>query len=367
MHVVVYTDSAGVGGAEISLGHLIATASSAIEITVVGVSSTVVAAIASGRPQARRMVLPGTGVSAFWTHRRTFQHLRPDLVHVNLCTPWAGAVGLSAALSLPQARVVRVDQLPLRTTDLLTWLRTRMLCLRVDAHVAVGQACGRHLEDFYALGRGTVRSIPNGVPDLEPLGNSTPISRGEALQIGSIGRLDPMKGHDLLLRAIARVDRTQLTIVGEGAYRSQLEQLAAELGLGDRVQMPGWIDRPRHHLPTFDVIAQPSRSEGYPLAIVEAMLAARPVIATRVGSVPEAITDGKTGLLINKDDVEGLAQALRLLRDQPDLRLRLGQQARAIAAKHFTAEQMTAQYEDLWYRVLTHPRQPRLRVARPPD
>jgi len=367
MHVVVYTDSAGVGGAEISLGHLIATASRAIEITVVGVNPTVVDAIARGRPQAQRIVLPGSGLSAFWTHRRTFQRLRPDVVHVNLCTPWAGAVGLSAALSLPDVRVVRVDQLPLRTTDLLTWLRTRMLCLRVDAHVAVGRVCGRHLEDFYALGRGTVLAIPNGVPDLEPLGNSTPISRGEDLQIGSIGRLDPMKGHDLLLRAIARVERTRLTIVGEGAYRSQLEQMAAELGLGDRVQMPGWIERPQHHLPTFDVIAQPSRSEGFPLAMVEAMLAARPVIATRVGSVPEAITDGKTGLLIEKDDVESLVQALRRLRDQPDFRLQLGQQARAIAASSFTAEQMTAQYEHLWQRVLTQPRQPRLRVARPRD
>ncbi|GAB4372221.1 MAG: hypothetical protein Kow00121_14380 [Elainellaceae cyanobacterium] len=368
MHVVVYTDSAGVGGAEISLGHLVTTTSADTKITIVGVNSAVLEAIAKGRPQARQILLPATGINAVWKHIQTFHQLNPDIVHINLCTPWAGAIALFAALTLPKARVVRVDQLPLRTTDLVIWLRTRLLSLRVDAHVAVGQACGRHMEDFYALGRGTVLSIPNGVPDVEhpPTVTPTPLS-DKTLHVGSIGRLDPMKGHDTLLQAIARVEHTKLTILGEGAYRSQLEQLAEELGIGDRVAMPGWIDNPRLYLTSFDVIAQPSRSEGFPLSIVEAMLASRPVVATKVGSVAEAITDRQTGFLVDKDDVEALTTALCKLRDNPDLRLELGQQARAIAASQFTVEYMTAQYEELWQKLVQRPRNPRLWVSRPRD
>lgn len=379
MHVLAYTDSAGIGGAEISLGHLVATASPDIHFTVVGMHSAVVDAIAQRRTKTPQYVLPAQGLPALRSHLKTFHSLQPDIVHLNLCTPWAGAIGLFAALSMPKARVVRVDQLPLRTTDLITWLRTRSLSLRVDAHVAVGQACGRIMEDFYALGRRTVQSIPNGVPDLGPsdpvYSPTTPqaieggfkVETERWFHIGSVGRLDPMKGHDVLLRAIAQVEGTKLVIVGDGAYRSELEQLAATLGVADRLLLPGWVDQPRHYLPTFDVVVQPSRSEGFPLTIVEAMLAARPVIATRVGSVAEAITHEQTGLLIDKDDVDGLVTALCYLRDRPHLRQQLGQQARAIALDRFTVQAMTTQYEELWRSLLTTPRKPRFRIPQPKE
>ncbi|MGF1497592.1 MAG: glycosyltransferase [Elainellaceae cyanobacterium] len=369
MHVLVYTDSAGVGGAEISLGHLVTNASSDVTLTVVGVSPPVVEAIAKGRPQAQSHVLPAAGLAAWRSHLTTFRRLRPDIVHINLCTPWAGAVGLAAALSLPQARVLRVDQLPLRTTHLPTWLRTRSLSLRVDAHVAVGQACSRRMEDFYALGRHTVQSIPNGVPevDLKPLAIAPLAKFGQehGFRIGSIGRLDPMKGHDILLRAVAHMDTAHVTILGDGAYRGTLEQLAAELGIAHQIALPGWVDQPRPYLPTFDVFAQPSRSEGFPLTVVEAMLAARPIVATRVGSVAEAIAPDETGLLIEKDDVAALAAALGRLQRYPVLAQRLGQQARAFALRHFTVESMVAQYERLWDQLLSQGRTRRLWVEQP--
>ncbi|MEB3357762.1 MAG: glycosyltransferase [Synechococcales bacterium] len=370
MHVLVYTDSAGIGGAEISLGHLVANASPEITVMVVGVSAPVVNAIAKGRPQAQSYVLPAAGWGAWRSHLATFHRLQPDLVHINLCTPWAGATGLMAALTLPRSRVVRVDQLPLRTTHLPTWLRTRSLSLRVDAHVAVGQACSRKMEDFYALGRHTVISIPNGVPDvdLESLGAPSPqFSEKKGFHIGSIGRLDPMKGHDILLRAVAQLDSAQVTILGEGAYRGALEQLAADLGMVHQVTLPGWVDAPRPYLSTFDVVAQPSRSEGFPLTVVEAMLAARPIVATRVGSMAEAIAPGETGLLVEKDDASGLAAALHQLQHYPRFAQRLGQQARAFALRHFTVQSMVAQYEHLWGQLLSQGRVRRLWVGQPQE
>jgi glycosyltransferase involved in cell wall biosynthesis len=364
LRVVAYTDARGMGGAEFSLGHLVAAVSPDIAVTVLGVAENVVGAIARQRPGAEAIVLPG--VPSLAAHLATLHRLRPDIVHLNLCTPWAGATGLAAALTLPQARVVRVDQLPLRTTDAVQLWRTRALSLRVDAHVAVGVASARRMEDFYALGRHTVRSVPNGVPDRVPQ-TQTVAPQSAQLRIASVGRLDAMKAHDVLLRAIAQVDDTHLTIWGDGAERSALETLALDLGLGDRVALPGWVDDPSEQLPDVDVFVLPSRSEGFPLAIVEAMLAARPVIATRVGSVAEAVLEGETGLLVEKDDVAGLANALRRLKDDAALRDRLGQQGRAIAAAEFTAQVMAQRYEQLWRELVARPRSPRLRVSRPRD
>jgi glycosyltransferase involved in cell wall biosynthesis len=366
-HVLVYTDAAGVGGAEISLGHLVTTASDSIKITVAGVSQLVVDAIAYRRPQASRIVLPATGVHAFSAHWLTFQRLKPDIIHCNLCTPWACATGLTAALTLPEVRVVRVDQLPLRTTAAIALWRTRALSLRVDAHVAVGEASARRMEDFYALGRDTVISIPNGVPDL-PGDPKPPVTRPVGqLVVGSIGRLDAMKAHDVLLQAIAQVEGVKVTILGEGEQRTALETLATKLGVSDRLSLPGWVDNPRAYLPEFDVLAMPSRSEGFPLAMVEAMLAARPIIATRVGSMPEAVIPEKTGILVEKNDVAGLANALRLLRDNPLLRLQLGKQAREMAVSRFTVNSMTKSYEQLWRNLLLTAQSPRFRVSRPKD
>lgn len=366
LRVIVYTDSAGIGGAEISLGHLVATVSHNVDITVVGVSQTVVNFVADRRPQTARIILPERGIRSVLSHLFAFQQLHPDIIHVNLCTPWAGAIGLTAALLLPNVRVVRVDQLPLRTTDAVMLWRTRALSLRTDAHVAVGEASARRMEDFYALGRNSVISIPNGVPDLADI-PPFPSQSSKTMVVGSIGRLDAMKAHDVLLRAVAHVEGVHVVILGEGEQRSALEVLADELGIRDRVELPGWVSQPRSHLSRFDVVVLPSRSEGFPLAMVEAMLSARPVIATRVGSMPEAIINGQTGILIEKNDVTGLAKALCDLRDNPLQRIHLGKQAREMAIAHFTVEAMTALYQQLWLKLPTSPRAPRLHVLRPKD
>lgn len=365
-HIVVYTDSAGIGGAEISLSHLVATTSPQFKITVVGVSKTVVSAIADRRTEATQIVLSNQVIFSFLSHYFTFQRLQPDLIHINLCTPWAGAIGLTAALLLPRVRVVRVDQLPLRTTDTIELWRTRALSLRVDAHVAVGEASARRMEDFYALGRNSVISIPNGVPDrgiVPPLQNQ---QLGQ-LVVGSIGRLDAMKAHDVLLRAIAPLEGVQVVILGEGEQRQALEKLATELNIADRVSLVGWVDDPHSYLSQFDVVALPSRSEGFPLAMVEAMLAARPVVATRVGSMPEAVINNQTGILIEKNDVVGLTNALLTLRDNPLQRMQMGKQAREMAIQFFTVKSMTTSYENLWQALLQHARRPRFNIPRPKD
>jgi glycosyltransferase involved in cell wall biosynthesis len=120
-------------------------------------------------------------------------------------------------------------------------------------------------------------------------------------------------------------------------------------------------------LQQYNLFVLPSRSEGFPLAIVEAMLAAHSVIATRVGSIAEAVIPNETDILIEKDDVAGLVAALCRLRDDAALRERLGQQGRALAIARFAALQMAQRYEEIWQTVVSMPRSLRLYVPRPHD
>jgi glycosyltransferase involved in cell wall biosynthesis len=249
--------------------------------------------------------------------------------------------------------------------QLPVWLRTRTLLRRLDAHVAVGEASCRRTEDFYALGRGSVVSVPNCVPDAWTEGPPPRPSCAGPLVVGSLGRLDAMKGYDVLLHALARLPGVRAVVVGEGAARPELERLAAELGVADRVELPGWAHDPTTVLRGFDVFCLPSRSEGFPLSIVEAMLAALPVVATRVGSVAELVADGLTGAVVERDDVDGLVAALATFRDDAGLRARYGDAGRERALASYTVDHMARAYERLWSQVVAAPRRSRLRPPPP--
>jgi glycosyltransferase involved in cell wall biosynthesis len=186
---------------------------------------------------------------------------------------------------------------------------------------------------------------------------------GEAapVVIGSLGRLDRMKGYDLLLEALARVPGARVEVLGDGAERASLEAQARRLGVADRVCFPGWEPDPRRRLPEWDVFCLPSRSEGFPLSVVEAMLAGLPVVASDVGSIGEAVLADTSGLLVAKDDVDGLVRALTAVVGSVAERARLGAAGRARAAEHFTVGHMARSYRALYDEMLAAPRRSRWR------
>jgi len=196
---------------------------------------------------------------------------------------------------------------------------------------------------------GSIRTIYNGIPDVE----ISPIPRlVSGLLVVAVGRLSRRKGFDVLLRALVELPGVSLLLIGDGPRRSESEQLRDELGLGGRVRMVGWVDDARPYLGSADVLAVPSRWEAFPLVIPEAMLSGLPVVATNVGSIEEAVSDGETGFLVEPDDAEALASALGQLAGNPELRAAMGRRGQEIARERFTAAQMAAAFESLYEEIL---------------
>jgi glycosyltransferase involved in cell wall biosynthesis len=347
--VAFYCDAHEMGGAEIMLGHLVADLSPRVEATILGTDRRVVERVAAQRRQITSVVLPpikrkrdGRAIAA---HVRAIRRVRPDVLHVNLNRPWGSQWAVLAGLCMPRVKVVAVEQFPRQSRRLRHRVYMRLALPMLDAHVTVADAPARVVAEIARVPRASIRTIANGVPDLllEPLPRPA-----EGAVVGSLGRLEEQKGFDILLRSLSELPDVTAVIVGDGSGRQRLIGLTESLGISDRVVFPGWSDRARDHLTTFDVFVLPSRGEALPLSILEAMFAGLPVVASNVGGIREAVVDGETGVLVPPDDPVALGGALRELLADPARRGEMGRRARERALRHFTAGAMAAQFEALY-------------------
>jgi|ERR1022692_3699615 glycosyltransferase involved in cell wall biosynthesis len=168
--------------------------------------------------------------------------------------------------------------------------------------------------------------------------------------VGTVGRLDFQKAPDDFVNALAALNRDDVfgVWVGDGPLRAQTEKLAARRGLAGRMSFVGERTDVSALLPGFDVFAMASRYEGLPCAIVEAMAAARPVVATAVNAVPNIVVAGETGLLVPPGRPELLSRALAHLIDNPDLAARLGSTARANLGEELTPAALGAVLDETY-------------------
>jgi glycosyltransferase involved in cell wall biosynthesis len=192
-----------------------------------------------------------------------------------------------------------------------------------------------------------------GARRFRPAGRERPL-------IVSVGRLKAPKDFLTLVRALGKLppDSVDAVIVGEGPDRGLLEQEIARLGLLGRIRLAGERNDVPELLAGADVFVLPSASEGMPVSVLEAMAAGLPVVASRVGGVPEQVTDGRTGLLVAPGDPDQLAAALGRLVDDGELRLRLGSAARARAEEAFDLEPFRRAHVELYSRELASRRLP---------
>ena len=174
----------------------------------------------------------------------------------------------------------------------------------------------------------------------------------DALVVGMIARLSPVKDHVSLIGAVGAL-RTEfpslvLVLVGDGPTRPALEHMVAEQGLGDAVRFAGMRLAPPNLNGLFDVSVLSSFSEGFPNAVVEAMAAGRPVVASNVGGVPDALHHGDNGLLVPPNDAAALTDALRTLLADAPLRHRMGSRGSDIALKDYSARAVLGTLEELY-------------------
>jgi glycosyltransferase involved in cell wall biosynthesis len=242
------------------------------------------------------------------------------------------------------------------------WRRRESLRLAFRAStatVAVSVDTKRHLDTELGLPNGRVVVVQNGVPI--PVGDGDAVRAeigvtGDELLILAVGSLVPRKGHAGLLRALASVRTAGITvpwrlaIAGGGAEREALVALAHELAIADRVHLLGHRGDVASWQRAADIFVMPSLWEGLPLALQEAMFTGSAVIGSRTSGIPEAITDGVDGLLVPPGDVEALADAIRRLMTDAELRASLGAAAQARAERDFSLDRMTTRYEALYRR-----------------
>jgi glycosyltransferase involved in cell wall biosynthesis len=227
-----------------------------------------------------------------------------------------------------------------------------------DRVFAVSEQVRRHCIEVDRIDSARVQTIYNGVNLADWNTASRPAKVQGEILVTTIGNIRRVKGHDILIKAAAlivpRFPMVSFTIAGdvlEADYYLELQTLVRDLDLSDHFHFVGGITNLGEHLSMADIFVLPSRSEGFSNAIVEAMAAALPVVATTVGGNAEAVKDGVTGILVPPEDPAALAAAITRLLSDPSQARAMGIAGKAFAAENLTTEAMmnriTAVYRDL--------------------
>lgn len=194
-----------------------------------------------------------------------------------------------------------------------------------------------------------IEMIPNGVDTEKFYPAPTNPERSSGLnqvRLLIVGRLVRQKGLDILFKAMTQFTSTTLEIVGDGQAKNDLESLATTLNLNSRVHFVNWLVREHllGHYHSADIFVFPSRAEGMPNVLLEAMASGLPVIATQIAGNEELVQDGETGLLIPVEDVDALSQALSRLIADPALRRRMGAAGRARVERDYSWRHVAKSY-----------------------
>lgn len=216
-------------------------------------------------------------------------------------------------------------------------------------------------KELLALGVAPARChvVRNGIEIQRFAALPRPPARTGPRRLLCVARLAEQKGLDVLLRALPAVRTAAgpvgLTLLGEGPEEGRLRDLAATLGIADAVQFGGLVTDVLPHLAGADVFVLPSRFEGMPHALLEAMAAGLPIVATAVGANADFLEDSVNGLLVAPDDAAALAAAVARLLGDPPLAARLGAAARQAAVGRYSVESMLEQILAVYWQALTGP------------
>lgn len=252
-------------------------------------------------------------------------------------------------------------------------MANRFLSKRVTKIVAVGESSKRYLVEREGIEEKRILTIYNGtdakkfenIQNSQALRDELGLTRHQRV-IGIVARLDPIKNHACLIRAmrevVTRLPGTRLLIIGDGPLRDDLRSLTAALDLEQHIKFLGARNNIPELLSVLDVFVLCSFSEGLSLTLVEACAAAKPIVASNVGGNGEVVEHQCNGLLVPSDESEALADAIMDILTNDGKAKRMGRMARKKFEEKFTLDIMVKKYESLYESCLRTKRRPRLRA-----
>lgn len=290
-----------------------------------------------------------------WLRERRMQVVHSHMFQSSLCAaPVARLAGVPAIIETPHVN----EQW--RRSWKKNFAFDRMAGRLVDAFIAVSRANARYLIEEKHLPPAKVHVVTNGIDPkrfLRPPVGAATLRQELGFAVSDpilvvVARLEPQKGHAVLLRAMievrAKVPAVRLVVVGDGSLGGTLERQSCDLGLATAVRFVGRQANVEDWLALGNVVVLPSLYEGLPLVALEALAAARPLVASAVDGTPEVVLDGETGLTIPPGESAALAAAIvKLLRD-PSLAQALGLAGREFVLRNFSDCRQVAETEELY-------------------
>jgi glycosyltransferase involved in cell wall biosynthesis len=305
--------------------------------------------------------VPGDALG-LWRH---FESKAPHVVHVNLPGPYDGQMGLVVPIARAAGiRTVVTEHLPMVTP---LWKRAavkRLAYHSLDVAVTMTNANAVFLRERQGVPASRVRVVPNGIPRAFGASPDAGKSRRWAMGLRDsqvvvvyLGNILPHKGLRRLIQAVSRCASRgllHLVVVGVGPDEPACRQLASDRGIAGQVTFLGWRDSAETEeiLAAADLLALPSTIEGLPYVLLEAMASRLPVIAGNVYGIPEVVTDGVTGILVDPDQIDEIALALDRLAGDATLRESMGEAGRVAFERNFTLEQQARRMEAIYETLL---------------
>jgi len=310
---------------------------------------------------------------AFWKIYRIICKEKPDIIHTH--TAKAGTLGrLAGALyNLPYSPLFS-PILPYHPKSILVhtfhghvlhsyfgkiktlffiWIE-KALALFTDRIITVSESLKKELIEKFRIAPERKFSVVELGFELDDLLKLPAKNEADNVNIGIIGRLVAIKNHKMLFR-VATSDKGQETrgrvkfvIIGDGELRQELENYVKDLKIEDTVEFKGWIKDLREIYSGLDIVALTSLNEGTPVSIIEAMAAARPVVATKVGGVSDVVQEGTTGYLVDTDDHNVFSERLADLIKDYERRKQFGRSGREAARKRFSKEKLIEETQKLY-------------------
>jgi len=298
----------------------------------------------------------GIDLRLVWRLWRWLRNNKPQIVHTHLFTAdtWGRLVARLAGVPLVFSTVHSVNSWQGRVHRLVD----RTLALFTTRLIACTAQVAEKLHNQDGIDARRIVTLANGV-DLQRFADVTPVdierelgASGSGPWLAVLGRLEPVKGQAYLLECLALLRdqgiEFRCVLIGDGPERESLVEKVARLQLADRVYLAGFRDEVPAWLAAIDVLVMPSRWEGLPMALLEAMALGKPVVAHAVGGVPDVVRDGQEGLLVPPHHPQQMMQALARLLGDAALRAQMGANALSRVRSHYSAEALARAYEKLY-------------------